>query len=164
MLLSIKRILHGLVIQTTYVVISLVIVILLLRLHPHQPGFVTNSNDFKKLTWCNFQSFVYTATPHLVVPKYLNVWQHDRLVIPIKMFLSSLTVLKQQRLGMTDYIHSYQTQLMKSCLVVWFWLYKRPVFVSFSIKNNLDTQTRFAFMVSEKDINFIVYSKIFLSL
>ena len=124
----------------------------MLRLHPHQSGFVTNSvnedillveNDFKKLAWCgfcfkkliievlhrwprhlcsNFQSFVYTGTHHAVVQKCLNVWQHDWLIIPIKMFISSLMVLNQQTLGMTEYVHCFQTRDLS---VVFFFLYKK---------------------------------------
>ena len=49
------------------------------------------------------------------------------LVVLIKMFPNSLAVLNQQRPGMTYRAYCFQTQLMESCLVLWFWVGKRPV-------------------------------------
>ena len=69
-------------------------------------------------------------------PPYLTSFD-----VQIKMFANSLALLNQQTQGRTDHVHCFQTQLMESCLVVWLWVDKRPT--SFSIKNSLDTQTRF---------------------
>ena len=53
-----------------------------------------------------------------------------------------LTAYCWEILGRTNHVHYFQTQLTKSCLVVWFWIDKRPVFCFFlSIKHSLDTQT-----------------------
>ena len=49
------------------------------------------------------------------------------LGVPIKMFPNSLATLNQQTLGRTFHVHCFQTQLTESCLVVWFWVDKRPV-------------------------------------
>ena len=61
----------------------------------------------------------------------------------IKMLAKSLAVLKKQTQRMADHIHRFQTQLTERCLFIWFWVDKRPVCCFISIKNSLDTQTRF---------------------
>ena len=48
------------------------------------------------------------------------------LDVQIKMLANSLAVLNQQTLGKTDHVHCSQTLLMESCVVVWFWVDKRP--------------------------------------
>ena len=53
---------------------------------------------------------------------------------------------------------------MESCQVVWFWVDKRPVCVSFSIKISLDTQTRFWVDGEWIDLEFTFNSKMFLFL
>ena len=49
------------------------------------------------------------------------------LDVPIKIFANSLAVLNQQTPRRIDHVHCFQTQLMESCLVVWFWVDKRPI-------------------------------------
>ena len=77
----------------------------------------------------------------------------------IKMFANSLTVLNQQTLGRTDHVHCFQMQLMESCLVVWFWVDKRPVscFVLYK-KTVWIPRLGSGLMVSGTDITFIFYS------
>ena len=45
----------------------------------------------------------------------------------IKMFANSIAALNQQTMERTDNDNCYQTQLTESCLVVWFWVDKKPV-------------------------------------
>ena len=102
----------------------------------------------------NFQPFVYSAIHHVVVEKHLKVRQNCRLIVrnyehfcimlvfedicakppfphsldvPIRMFANSLAILNQQTLGRTNHVHCFQTQTMKSYLIVWFWVDKKPV-------------------------------------
>ena len=56
------------------------------------------------------------------------------LDVPIKMFANSLVVLKKQTLGRADHVHCFQTQLTEICLVVWFWVDKRPIYSFFLYK------------------------------
>ena len=60
------------------------------------------------------------------------------LDVPIKLIANSLAVLNQQTMEGTDHVHCFQTQLMKKCLVVWFWVNKRAVSCFFLYKNSLD--------------------------
>ena len=56
------------------------------------------------------------------------------LDVLIKMFANRIAVLNQQIPGKTDPVHCFQIQLMKNCLVVWFWVDKRPVCCFFLYK------------------------------
>ena len=53
---------------------------------------------------------------------------------PIKIITNSLADFNQQTLGRTDHVHCCQTQLTESCLVVWFWVDKRPACCFFLYK------------------------------
>ena len=86
------------------------------------------------------------------------------LDVPIKMFANNLAVLNQQTLRRINHVHCFQTQFMESCLVVWFWVDKRPIFC-FSIKKTVWIPRFYSqLMVSGIDLQFTFYSKIFLSL
>ena len=50
------------------------------------------------------------------------------------MFTNSLVVLNQQTLRRTNHVHCFQTQFTESCLVVWFWVDKRPSCIFFLYK------------------------------
>ena len=84
------------------------------------------------------------------------------LYVPIKMSANSLTVLNQQTLGKTDHVHCFQTQMMESCLVLWFCIDKRPV-CCFFIKTWIP-RLGSGLMGSGIYLKFPLYSKIFLSL
>ena len=66
------------------------------------------------------------------------------LDVPIKMFANNLAVLNQQTLRRINHVHCFQTQFMESCLAVWFWVDKRPIFCFSIKKNSLDTQILFS--------------------
>ena len=86
------------------------------------------------------------------------------LDVPIKMFANSIAVLNQQIPGNTDHTHSFQTQLMKGCLVVWLWVDKRPVCCNFLYGKQSGYPDQVLVKVSGIDLKFTFCSEILLSL
>ena len=83
------------------------------------------------------------------------------LDVLIKIIASSLTVLNQQTLGMTDHVHCFQTQLTESCRLFGSRESADLSVVSFSIKNSLVPRIGSGLKPSGIDLKFTFCSTTF---